>query len=582
MGKLAPNDHEKTCQRVAITGLGGIGKTQIALEAAFQIQERYPDCSVFCVSAVNSTSFEASYREIGQALQVAGINDDKANTKLLVKEYLGRESAGRWLFIVDNADDLELLDKRVNEDDEGFDSSALADYLPFSQRGSILFTTRNHEAAVNQAGVDVVTVREMSETESLRLLETSLIDTSLITRDENAQELLQLLTHLPLAIKQAAAFINQKQMSISDYIETCKSNNQEFIRLLSKDFEDQGRYRSIKNPIALTWLISFRKIQQYDRVAAEYLYFMSCVAQQDIPYSLLPPASNSKESIGTLKAYAFITRKGGNSYDIHRLVQIAVRNWLKTTGELTRWSCKALKQVARIFPFFTHENRDECTLYLPQVQRILRFEEIAEDDENSLSILLFNIGEYFLRTGKYNEAEAACQQALQLNQKVLGTEHPSTLDSMNSLAVVLYRQGRYDEAEAAHRQTLQLMQKVLGTEHPSTLGSMHNLALVLDSQGRYDEAEVAHRQTLQLKQKILGTEHPNTLDSMNSLAVVLYRQGRYDEAEAAHRQTLQLMQKVLGAEHPSTLNSMKNLAIVLEKQGRCAEAEGQMINSEGN
>ena len=271
--------------------------------------------------------------------------------------------------------------ERADESDESFGSSALADYLPFSRQGSILFTTRNHEAAVNQAGIDVVTIKEMSESDSLKLLETSLIDKSLIAQEDSAKELLRLLTYLPLAIKQAAAFINQKQMSITDYLEICKLNDQELIQLLSKDFEDQGRYQNIQNPIALTWLISFRQIQQYDLLAAEYLYFMSCLAQQDIPHSLLPSASKSKEviAIGTLKAYAFITpRKGGNSYDIHRLVQVAVRNWLETTGELTRWSCEALKQVAKMFPFFKHESRDRmhyvsssCTMY-SQVSRLFK------------------------------------------------------------------------------------------------------------------------------------------------------------------------------------------------------------------
>jgi tetratricopeptide (TPR) repeat protein len=537
IGKLAPDDYEKTCQRVAITGLGGIGKTQIALEAAFQIREQHTDCSVFWISAVNSTSFEAAYRMIGQELQVAGINDDKADVKSLVKAYLSRENARRWLLIVDNADDFELLYKRASESDEtdeSFGSLALADYLPFSRQGSILFTTRNHEAAVSQAGIDVVTIKEMSKSDSLKLLETSLIDKSLIAEEDSAKELLHLLTYLPLAIKQAAAFINQKQMAISNYLEICKSSDQELIQLLSKDFEDQGRYKNIKNPIALTWLISFRQIQQYDLLAAECLYFMSCVAQQDIPHSLLPSASKSKEvmAIGTLKAYAFITpRKRGNSYDIHRLVQIAVRNWLETTGELTRWSCEFLKQVARIFPFFDHWNRDECTMYLPHVQCILRFRDFPEDVEQPLRELLFNVGEYFRQTGKFVEAEKMFQQTLELKKAAPGTDHPSTLSSMNNLAIVYDQQGKYAEAETLQQQTLELKKAVLGVDHPSTLDSMNNLAIVFQQQGKYAEAETLQQQTLELKKAVLGVDHPSTLVSMNNLAIVFEQQGKHAEAE---------------------------------------------------
>ena len=145
--KLAPDDFDKTCQRVAITGLGGVGKTQIALKAAFQIQENHTDCSVFWVSTVNSATFEAAFRAIGQELQVAGIDDDKVDVKSLVATHLGRESTGRWLLIIDNADDLELLYRKANFDDEIVGSLALAKYFPVSRHGSILLTTRNHIVA---------------------------------------------------------------------------------------------------------------------------------------------------------------------------------------------------------------------------------------------------------------------------------------------------------------------------------------------------------------------------------------------------------------------------------------------------
>jgi hypothetical protein len=343
---------------------------------------------------------------------------DKADVKSLVKAYLSQEIAGRWLLIVDNADDFEMLYKRANESDESFGSLALADYLPFSRKGSIIFTTRNHEVAVNQAGIDVVTVEEMTERDSLGLLEANLINKSLVAEIDATKKLLNFLTYLPLAIRQAAAFINQKQMSIYDYLVIYESDDQDLIELLSEDFEDQGRYQNIKNPIASTWLISFRQIQQHNPLAAQYLYFMSCVAQRDIPHSLLPSASKLREvrAIGMLKAYAFITvHKGGKSYDIHRLVQVAVRNWLKTTGELTRWYCETMKQTASIFPFFNHKNRYECAMYLPHVQSILKFQDFPTDFQESLGDLLFNTGEYFLQTGKYIEAEKMLVQLYRLH-----------------------------------------------------------------------------------------------------------------------------------------------------------------------
>jgi len=543
---------------------------------------------------------------------------DKADVKSLVKAYLSQEIAGRWLLIVDNADDFEMLYKRANESDESFGSLALADYLPFSRKGSILFTTRNHEVAVNQAGIDVVTVEEMTERDSLGLLEANLIDKSLVAEIDAAKKLLNLLTYLPLAIRQAAAFINQKQMSIYDYLGIYESDDQDLIELLSEDFEDQGRYQNIKNPIASTWLISFRQIQQHNTLAAQYLYFMSCVAQRDIPHSLLPSASKLREvrAIGMLKAFAFITvHKGGKSYDIHRLVQVAVRNWLNTTGELTRWYCEIMKQTASIFPFCKHENRYECTMYLPHVQSILKFQDFPAGFRESLWGLLFSTGEYFVQAGRYIEAEKMYRKALdftkglfgddhpwtlaninnlaivlqrqgkntdaetlqrhllELNKRVLGDHHPDTLHNINNLAEVLRHQGKYADAETLHQQTLKLSKGVLGNNHPDTLDSISNLAVVLSEQGKYADAETLQLQTLELRKGVLGDEHPRTLGSVNNLAEALRHQGKYADAETLHQQTLELRKGVLGNNHPDTLDSMSNLAVVLSKQGRYADAE---------
>ena len=188
-----PSAHKDDCQRTAVEGLGGVGKTQVALEAAYRIRDENPACSVFWVPAVDAVSFEKAYCDIGEALGVQGLDDDKADTKSLVKAALSRDSAGSWLLIVDNADDLKL-----------FADSTLADHLPFSRNGSILFTTRSHEAAVRLDIRDhIVTLGEMSDTEATKLLQIGLKENQTSDTDNTAR-LLQFLANLPLAIKRCS------------------------------------------------------------------------------------------------------------------------------------------------------------------------------------------------------------------------------------------------------------------------------------------------------------------------------------------------------------------------------------------
>ena len=526
--RIPPSADKDDCQRTAIEGLGGVGKTQIALEAAFRVRDEHPDCHVFWVPAIDVATFENAYREIGRQLQIARIDDDKADVKLLVKTALS-QSADNWLLIVDNADDVELLFGVAR-------ATPLCDYLPFSYRGSILFTTRNHEAIVRldipQRGI--VNLAEMSRPEAVELLQKN-VAVHQLSDTKNTTSLLNFLADLPLAIKQASAYMAKTGITITKYLNHCQSGDERLIELLSKDFEDRTRYKSTRNPVAATWLISFRHISRDNHLAAQYLRFMSFLAEKEVPKSLLPPGKSdleADEAIGTLKAYAFITeRPSQESYDMYRLVRLAMGNWLAEEGELKACATTVIQHLDKVFPFPEHENRAVWARYLPHALTTLRFRDHSTDDI-AKSNLLSNVAESCSMLGKYQDGEELYRQTLELQTRVLGAEHPDTLRSMNGLANTLVRQGKYGEAEALYRQTFELRTRVLGAEHPDTLSSMNNLANTLDSQGKYGEAEALYRQTFELQTRVLGAEHPNTLGSMNNLANTLLRQGKYGEAEA--------------------------------------------------
>lgn len=561
--KILPGAKNNDCQRTVLEGLGGVGKTQIALEAAYRVCDRDQDCSVFWVPAITVATFEVAYREIGRALGTTGIEDDKADVKGMVKTALER-TAGRWLLIVDNIDNVELLT-----------SNGLQDFFPFHQKGSILFTTRNHEVAVRlgASARNTQKIEEMNEAEALELLQSGL--TQRQYHDTQAtSDLLQHLVYLPLAIKQASAYMAIRGVTTATYLRYCLESDEKQIELLNADFEDRWRYSRDTNPIATTWLISFLHLEQTYPLAVDYLQFICLLAEKDIPLSLLPDGENDAakdEAIGILEGYAFISlREQREAFDIHRLVRLATRNWVNQ--EWDRHCTKAIQQLDKVYPSPEHENRQTWIGYMPHAQEALQYLQECADKEAEAS-LIFDVASSQEQLGKYKEAEEMYRRSLELYTSVFGPTHSDTLASMNNLANVLDDLGKYDEAEEVHRETLELKKSILGPDHPDTLTSKNNLAQVLESLGRYEEAEDRYRETLELKKWVLGPEHPDTLISMHNLAGVLRRLGRYDEAEKLHRETLELRKSILGSEHPDTLISINNLALVLKDLGRYEEAE---------
>jgi tetratricopeptide (TPR) repeat protein len=522
-------------------------------------------------------SFELAYRNIGTFLHLPGITDDSVDVKQLVKKTLDSASSGNWLMIVDNADDASVL---LGGSDSDLRSSRLYDYLPRSERGKIIFTTRSRKAAEDLTQSNVIKLNDMERTEARGLVAKRLSEKALLNEEAAIDELLGLLAYLPLAIVQATAFINSNDASVAEYISLFRQPSRE-IQLFSEHFEDPSRYRDMESTIAKTWHISFDQILKQDRLAADYLSFMSCIDRVNIPQSLLPPGDPLQQvkAIGTLKGYEFISESqrvphrplGEKFFNLHRLVQMASTSWLKEHGEWTTWTCKAEARLQYLIPFGGYKGKEVWTTYIPHAIHVAALGG-ALDDTTKASIL-DRVGRCEDNLGQYSAAVTTYRQVLMIREKSLGEEHPSTLMAMNCLAGVLKRQGKYEEAESIYRQTLATREKVLGKEHPDTLTTMDNFAGLLHSQGKHEEAEPMHRQTLATSEKVLGKEHPDTLTTMNNLAEALHSKGKYKEAEVMHRQTLETRDKVLGKEHPDTLMTMNNLAEILHSQGKYKEAE---------
>ncbi|KAN0070706.1 hypothetical protein V8E54_010871 [Elaphomyces granulatus] len=597
-------------QKMAITGLGGVGKTQIALEIAYQVKDRKPECSIFWIPSTSIEMVEQAYMSIGKHLGLQAVTPTEM--KMRVKAYLSSEKAGPWLLIVDNVDDRSIW---LTSDGS---SPAMDTYLPESKYGFVLFTSRNQQLATKLVGPDVINISQMDDKMAIDLLRASLIDKNLVNDRQATRQLLRQLSSLPLAITQVASYINETGTSVATYLSLLQSQENVMVELLSQDFEDEWRYTGINNSVAVTWLISFKQIQRLNPLASDYLLFMSCIDPRDIPLSLLPSDSSKvkqQNALGLLKAYSFITGQAdGQTVSLHRLVHVATRNWLRNGEILEQWTVNTGKRLRDIFPSSKHENRILWREYLPHALFILRSEEFQSDKQEREDLVqrvaqcLYKDGRYdqagalfkevlekkskrlksddeemlysmawmastYLAQGRWAEAEKLFVQVVQTRKTVLGPEHLDTMTSMNNLAITYRKLGRWTEAETLQVQVMEIRKTVLGPEHPNTLISMNNLSITYYNQGRWTEAEKLQVQVMEVRKTVLGPEHPDTLTSMNSLALTYINQGRWTEAEKLQVQVMEIRKTVLGPEHPDTLISMNNLAFSYMYQGRWTEAE---------
>ncbi|KAH6691785.1 hypothetical protein BKA61DRAFT_715021 [Leptodontidium sp. MPI-SDFR-AT-0119] len=491
--------------KLVIIGLRGVGKTQLVLELVYRVRDKHKNCSVIWIPATN-------------------MEKDKADVEKLVQNHLSKESTGQWLLVFDNADDVNMW---ISEARSELGSRRLIDYLLKGEHRCIVFISRNRKA----------TVLELDEDTAIQLLQKSLINVGLIKNRLNTKAL-------------AAAYINENQIALADYLFLLGEQESDIIKLLSEDFKDDWR-------------------------CPDYLSFMACIDPKNIPRSLLPAGASRKEevdAIGTLEAYSFIIKRAADvAFDLHRLVHLVTRNWLRQNDLMAQWTERAIVRVEEVFLDDDYYNRYDWRIYLPHVRYALMSNKAGKDRETRIA-LSRRFGLCLLSDGRYNEAEAPFVEVMERNKRVLGQEHSDTLTSISNLASTFCNQGRWKEAEDLEVQVMETRKRVLGAEHPDTLTSMGNLASIYRNQGRWKEAEDLDVQVMETSLRVLGAEHSDTLTSMGNLASTFWHQGRWKEAEDLEVQVMETSLRVVGAEHPDTLTGINNLAHTWKAQGQNKEA----------
>ncbi|KAM0438146.1 hypothetical protein ACHAQK_006880 [Fusarium lateritium] len=312
INKLKQKLFDKASRRkVALVGLGGAGKTQIALHLAHWAKSAEQGWSVFWLPAFSMAGFE---QECAKLVKHLGIQHSEGeDVKEVFQRHFNSGTISKWFLIIDNADDMDIL--KPSEDT----TKGILDFLPNHDHGRILFTTRFMRVAVAAAKNEVVKVSGMDFTEASELLKTSLIqDDETWAEDlwdeQTVAKLLSVLTCLPLAITQATAYMNANQTSLKGYLRLFEHTDENNVmELLEQGQDDETYYDKSQNAVATTWVVSFNRIRSSDPTAADILSFMSTIEPRAIPRSLLPRFETEQQlekAIGTLLGYEFLTRRG--------------------------------------------------------------------------------------------------------------------------------------------------------------------------------------------------------------------------------------------------------------------------------
>ncbi|KAK2729207.1 kinesin light, partial [Colletotrichum kahawae] len=581
----------------ALVGLGGFGKSQVAIQFAHQAHDASPDTSIFWVNASTKATFQDSYRSIVEVLELPHRHNPGVNILALLRDWLQREDVGRWLMIVDNADDVEMLTKTNDQKDPPM---PIASYIPKTGNGKILVTSRSWDAAekLTDNGKMIMRVTKMEEIQALQLIQKKL---SQDVDEVAALRLADFLDHIPLALNQAAAaaYIHRRSRATTQsYMDELQKSEKRKDALLRSDRGDARRYDGVSNSVVLTWQLTFEQIRKEQPRAANLLSLMSCFHSQNIPAYMLhrynsdfssvegsddDDSGDLEDDLDVLQGYSLVAMTATSGFcEMHPLVQFCTQTWIRESGCLERWNRLFLQSASKHFPSGVFETWEQCQTLMPHLQPLLDQEPSEESDRLEWSNLATNVAFYLTELGDYSRAEVIAQDALSIRIGSLGRQHHFTLTSMTYLAFAYKGLGQFRKAEELEVQVMETRKTVLGRNHPDTYRSMAHLAVTYNLQKRWEEAEELDVPVMEAYLRVLGEKDPETLLVMGDVVAIYRNLGRWEKAAELAERVMDISLKQLGKEHPNALLSIENLAEIYRSQMRWEEAEKlqeQVMNS---
>lgn len=453
---LTNNKSAALTQPQAINGLGGIGKTQIAIEYAYHYMDKYS--YVLWINAANHETLVHDYAILATVLNLPEINEQDQTIKVAaVKRWL--ETHDYWLLLLDNADELSIVN----------------DFLPTGNKGHILITTRSQTTGSIARRIEV---QEMDTEEGmLFLLRRAGVLAPGTPLDQAPQEdrnkadaIVTLMGGLPLALDQAGAYIDETKCNLADYLLLFRTRQAELLKRRGKLIPNHPE------AVTTTMSISFEKVRLANPASHEIMLVFAFLNSDAIPEDILTKGSSAlnpslskvvkdpillNDAISTLLAYSLLRRNSDHALTVHRLVQAVLISGM-TQKTQCLWAERVVCAISLAFPEEDYNNWQQCQKYILHIQacvdHMIRLNVAFPDAAD----LLMNVGQYLVKSAQYEQAEDFYQRALTIREKTLGTEHPSTATTLLQIAQLYREQGKYEQAEDFNRRALTIRENVLG------------------------------------------------------------------------------------------------------------------------
>ncbi|KAL8711263.1 MAG: hypothetical protein Q9225_007149 [Loekoesia sp. 1 TL-2023] len=625
---------------IVLTGMGGQGKTQIALEYCKRSQASSIFKYVFWIDASTENALVRSYSTVAEMLSKPGVSflDDKSRVSY-VKEFLGRTSQ-RWLLVLDNFDRPDLF-------------PCVAGYFPSGTSGALIITSRHAES--ERLGMSVAVPR-MTEDESIKLLLHRAKKDITHENVTNAKKIAQKLGHLPLALDQAGSYILSRRLPLESFFEHEANRKTMILRHTPALWEYRKRRNGSESETSMnvftTFELSLGQVQDGDESQA-IIHFLTLSAFLDrakIGSSLFRNCFVSlpkplewtscfvtdghwdgyrfQDLVTSLQAHSLVesTELGmvDTSFSIHPLIgdwlrlRIPENERLDYLREAIRLVTASIERESRVEVISEARSgiiahMDACMEYTREIfssdgnWAFSYLEDSADafasvynahgrfEDAALLYVSLLdyqrragsphtlrttmNLANVLRNRGRYGEAEELYLQVLRERTRQLGPVHTDTSRALEGLAVIHSLQERFERAEKEYRQLLQILERTIGDFTPDTIRVVEGLANIRRHQSRYNIAEELYGRALQERMKSSGPKSPDTLRCVEGLAIVYRHQSRFEESIHLYRQVLGNLELTFGVDHPHTLRTAFNLSIAFLYRGHRAEAELMVVRA---